>query len=69
MLIVGEINRDALAEVIEHFSKDQEIKYSLMSTENFLYRVEFKDSFIFSLLKDPQNKVVINKVKKFLKKS
>lgn len=70
MLIVGDVDRDALSDLVEVLSENnEEIRYSLMTTENFQYRIQYKDSFVLSLLNDKKNTIAINKLKKFLKSS
>jgi len=68
LLIVGDIDSDTLAEFIDSLSRDQQqIRYSLMTTENFLYRYEYQDAFVHGLLSDQKNSIVINKLEKTLK--
>lgn len=70
LLVVGDIDQDSLAQFIDNLSRDQQqIRYSLMSTENFLYRYEYQDAFVHGLLNDQRNSVVINKLQKSLKNS
>lgn len=70
LLIVGDIDTDALAEFMETLSKEQQqVRYSLMTTENFVYRYEYQDAFVHGLLNDHRNSVVINKLQKSLKNS
>lgn len=68
LLVVGDIDKDTLAQFIDSLSREQEqIRYSLMTTENFLYRHEYQDAFVTTLLTDHRNSVAINKLQKFLK--
>lgn len=70
LLVVGDIDKDILAQFIDNLSRDQQqIRYSLMTTENFLYRFEYQDAFVTGLLNDHHNSVVINKLQKSLKNS
>jgi len=67
LLIVGDIDKNTLADFIEHASPSKPIRYSLLSTENFLYRLEYQDTFVHSLMEDPKTQIPVNKLKKVLK--
>lgn len=67
ILIVGNINKDDLESYLEHLS-DTRIKYSLMDRASFLYRIEYNDTFLAALLKDPETIIPVNHFKEQLKK-
>lgn len=43
---------------------DREIRYSVFSREDFLYRLECKDKFVGDLIKNPQTLILFNKIEK-----
>ena len=70
LLVVGNIDRDEFTDFIDGLSGNgDEIRYSLISPDNFLYRLQYNDSFILGLLNDKRNIMVHNRLKKFLKKA
>ncbi len=62
LLIVGSIQKDILEEYLMAASKEKPIRYAVFETDNFLYRIEYKDKFIMDLLKDPKAKIVHNQL-------
>lgn len=51
-LVVGELSRKDLAELVEHFEKEfgGEVRYTIMKTKEFLYRRDVADHFLSDLL-------------------
>ena len=41
------------------------LKYVLMSREDFLYRLTLKDNFVNSIFKNKDNLILKNKIKKY----
>ncbi len=67
LLIVGEVDRTELQHYLTHTARmRREVKFSVISKKDFLYRVECKDKFIHDLLKDRRNLIAINRLKKEL---
>ena len=63
MLIVGRVDKDRLAEYINtELRTPRPIKFTIMSEEDYLYRLNCKDKFITELIKDPENQIPINKL-------
>lgn len=52
MLIVGSVNRKDLARIIKKFEKElqREINYTILSTQEYLYRKEITDKFLFDII-------------------
>lgn len=68
LLVVGEVPKETFEEFIDLMSEHHtQIRYSLLTTENFEYRVNYEDTFVLSLFKDPKNKITYNALKKITK--
>ncbi|MBU4332426.1 hypothetical protein KKD19_01545 [Patescibacteria group bacterium] len=54
MLIVGRVNQKKLADLIKRFEKElgQEIRYTVMSTKEFLYRHQLTDRFLYTIFEN-----------------
>ena len=39
---------------------------SVISKEDFIYRLKIKDKFVMELLADPENVIAVNKLEKYL---
>lgn len=63
MLIVGKVNKGEFSKVIQKFEFDfgHEINYTIMSKEEFQYRKDVTDKFLYDIL-DGKNMVVIDKL-------
>lgn len=61
LLVVGEIDKTELAHILE---KDIEypVRFSVMTNEDFLYRLECNDQFVLSMIKNKQNVISVNKL-------
>lgn len=64
LLIVGEVNRDELEAFLDTLETSSAIKFSILSTEDFVYRVKCRDQFILDLIQDPENIIGVNKLEK-----
>lgn len=65
IVIVGAIDQKALQKVVKGFEKElgDEINYTLMPRDEFLYRKQITDRFLFSILEHEQV-VMIDRLKK-----
>lgn len=64
LLLVGEVDKGILEKYLKTELKfDREIKYSLMSKEDFLYRFNLNDKFIKEIVTNEQNIIPLNKIK------
>lgn len=63
ILIVGNVNKNELSKVIQKFESDfgHEINYTVMSKDEFQYRKDVADKFLYDIL-DGTNIVVIDKI-------
>jgi DNA-binding transcriptional ArsR family regulator len=64
MFIVGEIEKDNVKNFLAKEFPDKELKYTIMTREDFLYRVTLKDKFVSNLFAEKENLILKNKLKK-----
>lgn len=70
LFIVGEIDKQKLEDfVAREIETKRPLKMSLISKEDFLYRLKINDKFVKDLLSDPENIIAINKLEKYLKET
>ncbi len=62
LLVVGELDKEALGKFLDTLETKEPIKFSILSTKDFLYRVKCRDQFILDLIKDQTNLVALNKL-------
>jgi len=68
IFIVGEVNKGELEHFIENISSNDNIRYSIIDRDNFLYRLEYNDKFIQEVLNDTKNIIAVNKLKRYTDK-
>lgn len=68
LLVVGEVDKKKLQAYLDKTVKDKDIKFTIISSKDFLYRLECKDKFVVDILSEEKNMVLINKLKKDLEK-
>lgn len=63
MLLVGNINRDKLAQVIKVFERDfgQNINYTVLTPQEFKYRREITDKFLYDIL-EGEKMVIVDEI-------
>ena len=64
IFIVGKIDKDDLKKFIEENFTEKNLKYALMTKEDFLYRITLKDKFVQSIFSEKHNLILKNKLKK-----
>lgn len=64
LLIVGNnINRDKLESTLNsEVATKRPVRYSILTKDDFIYRLECKDRFLTDILKDTENIIAINKL-------
>ncbi len=64
LLMVGDnINKDRLETILNsEVATKRPVRYSILSKDDFLYRLECKDRFLTDILRDIENIVAINKL-------
>lgn len=69
LLIVGKVDKNEIEAFLDkEVDSKNPVRFSVMSKQDFLYRVECNDKFITDLLKDKSNIFGINKMSKYLEK-
>jgi len=72
LVAVGNLDKKKLSDYLSRELTDElknEIRYSVFSQEDFLYRLECKDKFSYDLINNPKNLIMVNKIEKKLEKS
>lgn len=64
LLIVGDnINRDKLESTLNsEVATKRPVRYSILTKDDFIYRLECKDRFLTDILRDMENIIAINKL-------
>ncbi len=66
LFIVGKIDKQQLEDFVNReIETKQPIKMSLITKEDFIYRLKINDKFVQELLNDPENIIAINKLEKY----
>lgn len=69
LLVVGAVNKEKLQQLLAESSESgKNLKFTNLTTKDFLYRLECKDKFIRDLIFNEKNIFAINKLKKELEK-
>ena len=60
VLVVGKVNRDRLSALIRSFEKEvgKEINYTVMTAQEFTYRKDVTDRFLYSILESKKLTVI-----------
>jgi DNA-binding MarR family transcriptional regulator len=67
LLLVGDVDKEKLQEFLNtEIETDRPIRFSILSKDDFLYRIKCKDQFINSILVDPENIIAVNKLEKYI---
>jgi hypothetical protein len=64
LFIVGNIDKTALQRYLDTSFGDKNLKYGVMTREDFLYRITLKDKFVQTVFTEKENIVLKNKLKK-----
>lgn len=70
LFIVGEVDKEQIEDFVsrEVITK-RPIKMSVISKDDFLYRLKINDKFVKDMLADPENIVAVNKLEKYLEEA
>lgn len=67
LLLVGEIDKQKVQELLNtEIETEKPIRFSILSKDDFLYRIKCKDQFIQSILYDPDNIIAVNKLERYM---
>jgi predicted transcriptional regulator len=61
LLVVGNIDKNELAHLLET-TIDYPVRFSVMSEDDFQYRLECNDQFVLTMLKNSKNIIPVNKI-------
>jgi predicted transcriptional regulator len=66
LFTVGEVNKNDIDDLLAEFTEGQKapVRMSVMSKEDFLYRLKIRDKFVMETLRDPENLIAVNKLEK-----
>jgi predicted transcriptional regulator len=64
MFIVGDVKKDDIEKFLTENFAEKELKYTVMSREDFLYRITLKDKFVIKIFAEKENLILKNKLKK-----
>lgn len=62
LLVVGTVKKEVLEALLSQESSLKNVKYSIFSEADFLYRLSLKDRFILEILNDPRHMIVHNTI-------
>jgi predicted transcriptional regulator len=66
MLVVGDIDKEALKQYLEEELSASKIKFTVMTRADFLYRLDCKDKFVLDLMNSKEKNIPINNLKKYI---
>lgn len=67
LLVVWDLDWDELQNYLLSEIWDKDVKFSVMTKEEFQYRIDINDNFVISLIRDKDSIIPINKVKNIIK--
>ena len=62
LLIVGGVDRKELEKFLDTLETEEPVRFSVLTTEDFLHRLKCRDQFILDLIRDRDNIVGLNKL-------
>lgn len=69
LLLVGEVDKKKLQKYLDESTEGKkDIKFTIISRKDFLYRLECNDKFVKEILAGEKNVILINKLKKEMEK-
>lgn len=64
LLIVGDVKKEVVELLLSQDSSMRNVKYSLFTKADFLYRLSLRDRFILEIVNDPRHIVAFNSIEK-----
>ncbi len=62
LLVVGKVDKENMGKFLDTLETKEAIKFSVLTSEDFVYRVKCRDQFILDLITDSGNMIGINKL-------
>lgn len=62
LLLVGNVRKELVESLLSQDPQYRNVKYSVFSEADFLYRLSLKDRFVTEILHDPRHLIVVNKM-------
>ena len=64
LFVVGDLKKEMLEALLVQDPNLKNVKYSIFSEGDFLYRLSLKDRFVTDILSDPRHMIVVNLLQK-----
>ncbi|MFA7682235.1 MAG: winged helix-turn-helix domain-containing protein [Candidatus Peribacteraceae bacterium] len=64
LLVVGDVKKEMLEALLVQDPSLKNVKYSIFSQGDFLYRLSLRDRFITAILNDPRHLIVLNLIQR-----
>ncbi len=64
LLVVGDVKKEVIELLLAQDAGMRNVKYSLFSKADFLYRLSLRDRFILEIVEDPRHMVAFNTIEK-----
>jgi hypothetical protein len=64
LLIVGEVRKESVEKLLHQDPALKNVKYSIFSQADFLYRLNLKDKFIRDIVESPTHTIAVNEIGK-----
>ncbi|MDB4979160.1 MAG: hypothetical protein JWM56_1346 [Candidatus Peribacteria bacterium] len=64
LLIVGNVKKELLEALLLQDATLKNVKYSIFSEADFLYRLSLRDRFILDIMNDPRHFIILNTLQK-----
>ncbi|PIP65220.1 hypothetical protein COU77_04135 [Candidatus Peregrinibacteria bacterium CG10_big_fil_rev_8_21_14_0_10_49_16] len=62
LLVVGDVRKELIEALLLQDNTLKDVKYSIFSQADFLYRLSLKDRFVTDILNDPRHLLVVNTI-------
>ncbi len=62
LLVVGDVKKEVIELLLAQDASMRNVKYSLFSKADFLYRLSLRDRFILEIVDDPRHSVALNAI-------
>lgn len=66
ILVAGDLNKEELEKYLDTIQTNEPIRFSTLTTDEFIYRLKCRDKFILDLIQDQENIIGVNRLEKHL---